>query len=166
VRLKLCLLVVQGCVVPWHPVAHAFHSFSLLKIVDGSHFIFFWGAVLVPMVSFTAPTLHRWWSGHLFIHFSLLGLPKAWLSLRVVSKKGRLISLQPLLFPKLLLIIPSLPKSRPFSLLFIQAFFPSYCFFHSLGIIILDLVTNGRWQSTHISLNLDSLIFDERKILQ
>jgi hypothetical protein len=109
---------------------------------------------------------HRWQFGHLFIHFSLSGLPKGWLSLRTISEKGRLVSLQPLLFPELLLIIPSLPKSRAFPLLFIQAFFPSYCFFHSLGIIILDLVTNGRWQFTQISLNLDNLIFDEWNILQ
>jgi hypothetical protein len=133
--------------------------------VDGSHFIFYVGVVLVPMVSFTSPTLHRWRSGHLFIHFNLPGLPKGWLSLRTVSEKGRLVSLQPLLFPELLLIIPSLLKSRPFSLLFIQAFFPSYCFFHILGIIILNLVTNGKWKSTQIPMNLDSLIFDERNIL-
>jgi hypothetical protein len=165
VRLKFCLLVVQGCIDPWHLAAHVFYGFSLLNIVDGSRFIFFVGAVSVPMVSFTTPTLHRWWSGHLFLHFSLPGLPKGWLSLRVVSEKGRLVSLQPLLFPELLLIIPSLSKSRTFSLLFIQAFYPSYCFFYSLGTIILDFVTNGRWQSTQIYLSLDNLFFDERNIL-
>jgi hypothetical protein len=51
-------------------------------------------------------------------------------------------------------------------LLIIYTFFSPYSFFQSLGIIILDFITDERWQPTQISLDLDCLILNERDILQ
>jgi hypothetical protein len=133
--------------------------------MKSSRFTIFMGTISVLVVSFTTPTLNGCLSlslCSLFSHWQ----SKQWLSLKTVSEKGRLVSLLPLFLLKPLLVIPSLPKDRLFSLLFIQEFFTSYCFFHSLRIIILNLVTNRRWQSTQIPLNFDSLVFDEWNILQ
>jgi hypothetical protein len=119
------------------------------------------GTISVLVVSLIAPTLNGCLSLSLCSLFSHSRLSKRWLSLKTVSEKGRFVSLLPLFLLKLPLIIPNLPKDGPFSLLFIQAFHLSYCFFHGLRIIILNIVTHGRWKSTQISLNLDSLMFDD-----
>jgi hypothetical protein len=145
VLLKFILLVVQGCIDPSYSYAHVIHCFFLLNIVDSSDFVTSMGAIYVYMISFTTPTFHRCLSWNLYTYFFLSGLSKILLSLRTVSEKGRFVSLLRFLFLEILLVIQSLPKSGLFSLFIIYAFFSSYCLFHSFRIIILDLVTDGRW---------------------
>jgi hypothetical protein len=118
VRLKFRIIVVQGRIDPWYSTSHILHCFSLLNIIDISHFSIFVWTIYVLMVSLIAPTLngHLYWP--LFPYFSHSWLSKCWLSLRTISEKWRFVSLLPLLFLKLLLVIPSLPKGRLFSLLF------------------------------------------------
>ena len=146
--------------------AHVLHYFFLLYIVDNSHFVTFVRTISILMVPFTAPTLNGftpWPLPTYLIHYML---SKIWLSLRIVSKKWKLVPLLPLFLIKLLLVLPSLLESRLSFLLMIYYFFSSYRFLYSLGVIILDFITNQRWHPTQVPLNLHCLILDEGDILQ
>jgi hypothetical protein len=123
VIINLCPVIVSQSgditIDPWHSTTHVLHCFILLNIMDNSHFSIFVGTISVLMISLTTPTLNGSLSWPLFPYFSHSRFSKRWLSLRNVFEKGRFVSLLPLLFLELPLVIPSLPKGRLFSLLLI-----------------------------------------------
>jgi hypothetical protein len=111
-----------GCLGPHRSLAFYCPCPPLFQLVE--HYgqlllCHFYGDNLCTCGSLYSPNT-EWASVSAFVpHFNHSWLSKRWMSLRTISEKWRLISLLPLFFLKLLLVIPSLPKGRFFSLLLI-----------------------------------------------
>jgi hypothetical protein len=119
VGLILFLLVVQGCIDPWHISSHVLHYFNLLYIVNKPSFFTSVRTISEPMIPITTPTLNRWLPWPLTPYINCSGFFRCFMLLWIISEEWWLISLLPLIHLEFIFVFPSLLERTPFFLLII-----------------------------------------------